>query len=127
MGIISTDNRAWKFPEKWKADGTHSALYDRLCQQFMACQQVSLLAWFKENDRKTYDNIRWAFSVTDYIRFRLTGEAFSEATNISGSGLLNVRDAKVDRDMLAALGIAEAADMVPPLRHPVPARGQSIH
>jgi L-xylulokinase len=75
------------------------------------------LAWFKEHDRKVYDNIKWAFSVTDYIRFRLTGEAWSEATNISGSGLMNVRDASVDRDLLASLGIEEAADMIPSLRY----------
>ena len=116
-GIISTDNRAWKFPEKWKAEGTHARLYDRLCQQFMACQQVSLLAWFREHDWKTYDNIRWAFSVIDYIRYRLTGEAYSEATNISGSGLINVRYARVDADLLAALGIPEAVDMIPPIRY----------
>jgi L-xylulokinase len=116
-GIISTDNRAWKFPAQWKREGTHAKLYDRLCQQFMACQQVSLLAWFKEQDRKTYENIRWAFSVIDYIRFKLTGEAYSEATNISGSGLINVRDARIDADMLAALGIPEALDMIPPIRY----------
>jgi L-xylulokinase len=114
-GIISTDNRAWKFPEKWKADGTHALLYDRLCQQFMACQQASLLAWFRENDRKIYDTIKWAFSVTDYIRFRLTNEAASEATNISGSGLMNIRDVRIDADLLAALGIPEVYDMIPPL------------
>jgi L-xylulokinase len=116
-GIISTDNRAWKFPEKWKAEGIHAKLYDRLCQQLMACQQVSLLAWLKEHERKTYDNIKWAFSVIDYIRFRLTGEAHSEATNISGSGLINVRDACVDADVLDALGIPEAVDMIPPIRY----------
>jgi L-xylulokinase len=114
-GIISTDNRAWKFPEKWRREGTHALLYDRLCQQFMACQQVSLLAWLRKNDRKTYDNIQWAFSVTDYIRFRLTGEAASEATNISGSGLMNIRDVRIDVDLLAALGIPEADEMIPPL------------
>jgi L-xylulokinase len=116
-GIISTDNRAWKFPEKWRTEGAHAQFYDRLCQQFMACQQASLLAWFKENDRKVYDNIRWAFSVTDYIRFRLTGEAYSEATTISGSGLINIRETRVDADMLAGLGIPEAADMIPPIRY----------
>jgi L-xylulokinase len=116
-GIISTDNRAWRYPEKWKADGTHAALYEKLCQQFMACQQVSLLAWLRDNDRAVYDNIRYAFSVTDYIRFRLTGEANSEATNISGSGLLNVRDARIDGTLLDALGIPEAVEMIPPLRY----------
>ena len=116
-GIISTDNRAWKFPEKWKTEGTHAKLYDRLCQQLMACQQVSLLAWLREHERGIYDNIRWAFSVIDYIRFRLSGEAYSEATNISGSGLINVRDARIDADMLVALGIPEALDMIPPIRY----------
>ena len=29
-GIISTDNRAWQYPEKWKQDGTFEKLYPRL-------------------------------------------------------------------------------------------------
>ena len=114
-GIISTDNRAWKFPEKWNAEGTQAKLQDQLCQRLMACQQASLLAWLREQDRETYDHIRWAFSVIDYIRFRLTGEAYSEATTISGSGLMNLRDARIDPDLLAALGIPEAAGMIPPI------------
>jgi L-xylulokinase len=116
-GIISTDNRAWKYPARWRESGIHEKLYDRLCQQFMACQQVSLLAWFNDNRPEVYDNIQWAFSVIDYVRFRLTGEAFSEATNISGSGLINVRDARVDSDILEALGIGGAVDKIPPLRY----------
>ncbi|MDR2617860.1 MAG: carbohydrate kinase [Treponema sp.] len=116
-GIISTDNRAWQYPEKWKADGTFDALYPRLCQQIMACQPVSILAWMKDHDRAAYDSIRWVFSVTDYIRFRLTGEAYSEATNISGSGLFNVRDVKIEEDMLDAFGIGEAFAMIPPVRY----------
>jgi L-xylulokinase len=116
-GIISTDNRAWQYPEKWKKDGTFDSLYPRLCQQIMACQPVSLLAWFKDHDRPVYDSIKYVFSVTDYIRWRLSGEAWSEATNSSGSGLMNVRDACFDRDMLEAFGIAEVFDMLPPVRY----------
>ena len=116
-GIISTDNRAWQYPEKWKGEGTFDALYPRLCQQIMACQPVSLLAWMKDHERTVYNSIQWAFSVTDYIRFRLTGEAYSEATNISGSGLMNVRDVKIEEDILKAFGIGEAFAMIPPLRY----------
>jgi L-xylulokinase len=116
-GIISTDNRAWQYPKQWKATGTFDSLYPRLCQQIMACQPVSLLAWMKEHERGVYDSIQWAFSVTDYIRFRLTGEAWSEATNISGSGLMNLRDARIDPDMLDSFGIGEAAAMLPPVRY----------
>jgi L-xylulokinase len=117
MGIVSTDNRAWRYPEKWRADGSFEALYPQLCQQLLACQQVSLLAWLKDNERGVYDGIQWAFSVKDYIRFRLTGEAFSEATDISGSGLMDVRNARFDASMLERLGIGEAYGMIPPLRY----------
>lgn len=74
-GIISTDSRAWKYPEKWYETGVYDEVHGQLCQEFMACQQVSLLAWFKDHYREVYDNIQYAFSVKDYVRFRLTGEA----------------------------------------------------
>jgi L-xylulokinase len=116
-GIISTDNRAWKEVDGWKADGTHEREYDKLCQQLMPCQPLPLLAWFKKNNRKVYDNIKYAFSSYDYIRFKLSGEANIEATAGSGSALMNVRDASYDRAMLAAFGVEEAFDMLPPLRY----------
>ena len=116
-GIISTDNRAWQYPKKWKENGTFDALYPRLCQELMACQPVSLLAWLKDHEKPLYDSIRRAFSVTDYIRFRLTGEAFSEATNISGSGLMNVRDGIIEKDIFEAFGIEESFSMIPPLKY----------
>ena len=116
-GIISTDSRAWKYPKKWKETGVHKELHDQLCQELMACQQVSLLAWFKDNNRKVYDNIQYIFSVKDYIRFRLTGEAYSEATDISGSGLMDVKNAKVDKEMLEKLGIPETYEKIPPIKY----------
>ncbi len=116
-GIVSTDNRAWQYPEKWKREGTAAQLYPQHCQELLACQQVSLLAWLKDHERKTYDNIEWVFSVKDYIRFRLTGEAYSEATDISGSGLMDVRNARFDRAMLDGLGIGEMFDRLAPVRY----------
>jgi L-xylulokinase len=116
-GIISTDSRAWEYPEKWNRDGTAKKLYPRHCQKILASQQVSLLAWLKDNERELYDRIQWVFAVKDYVRFRLTGEAWSEVTDISGSGLLDIMNARFDRDMLSALGIGEVYDRLPPLRY----------
>lgn len=115
-GIVSTDNRAWKYPEKWRMEGTFEALYPQLCQQLIACQQAALLAWLKDHNRSVYDNIRYAFSVKDYIRYRLTGEAYCEVTDISGSGLMDIKNARFDRDMLERMGIAEAYEMLAPLK-----------
>ena len=116
-GIVSTDNRAWQYPEKWKNDGTAQALYPQLCQQIIPCQQASLLAWFKDHNRAVYDNTQWVFSVKDYIRFRLTGEAYSEVTDISGSGLMDVRNARFDKSLLESLGIGEVYEKLAPLRY----------
>lgn len=116
-GIISTDNRAWKYTKRWYEDGTYEALHPQLCQEFMACQQTALLAWFKDNLPEVYRNIQYVFSVKDYVRFRLTGQAFCEATDISGSGLMDVKNARFDRAILEKLGIGEAFDMLAPIRY----------
>lgn len=116
-GIISTDNRAWKYPQKWAQSGIHKELHEQLCQDFMACQQASLLAWLKDHRREVYDNIQYVFSVKDYVRFRLTGEAYCEATDISGSSLMDVKHARFDKEMLEKLGIGEVFEKLAPIKY----------
>ncbi len=116
-GIISTDSRAWKYPKRWYENGVYEEVHDQLCQEFMACQQVALLAWFKEHHRDVYDNIQYVFSVKDYIRFRLTDEAYCEATDISGSGLMDVKNARFDKEILKKLRIEEVYDKLAPIRY----------
>ena len=114
-GIASTDNRAWIYPGRWRESGVFDSLYPQLCQQQLACQPSALLAWLKEHEPTVYGNIRWVFSIKDYIRFRLTGQALSERTDLSGSGLMDVKNGCVDPGLLSALGIGEAADWIAPL------------
>jgi L-xylulokinase len=112
-GIVSTDGRAWRYPIKWDKEGITEKYLDKTCQSFIACQQAPLLAWLKDNDRAVYDNIKYVFSVKDYIRFRLTGEAYCEATDISGSGLMNIKDKCFDKQMLEDMGIGEMFECLP--------------
>lgn len=113
--MVSTDLRARAYPKRWKENGVHAALFPQLCQELIPGQQAALLAWMKDHEPQTYDSIQWVFSVKDYIRFRLTGQAMSELTDLSGSGLMDIRAGKVDRALLRALGIEEAAEKLPPL------------
>lgn len=116
-GISSTDNRAWRVAERWREDGTLARVHPKICQELMACQQAALLRWLKEHEPQVYDNIRWVFSVKDYIRFRLTGEAWSEVTDISGSGLMDVKNARYDREILDILGISEVYEHLAPMKY----------
>jgi L-xylulokinase len=52
----------------------------------------------------------------DYIRYRLTGEAWAEVTDYSGLNLMNVRDLRYDPDVLSAFGIAGVREKLPPIR-----------
>ncbi len=55
-GIISTDNRAWTYPQGWEADGTAERLYPKLCQKLIPSQQAALLAWLKDQTGRSMRN-----------------------------------------------------------------------
>jgi L-xylulokinase len=116
-GINSTDTRAWEYPARWEKDGTAEKVFPKTFQKILACQPVSLLAWIRDNRPGVLERVRWIFEAKDYIRFRLTGEAFAEVTDYSGSSLMNLRDARFDRDLMEAYGLGDMFDALPPLRY----------
>ena len=115
-GIVSTDSRAWMYPEKWAADGTAERVFAKTFQKILACQPVSLLCWLRDNQPDILPTIKWIFEVKDYIRYRLTGLACAELTDYSGSGLLNIRDVRFERELLADYGLEALFDALPPLK-----------
>lgn len=114
-GIISTDNRAWRYPLKWEQDGTAKLVFERSCQHILASQPVSLLAWLLDHEPEALNNTRWIFACKDYVRFRLTGEAFAERTDYSGCNLLNLHTGGYDEELLALFGLSGCMDKLPPL------------
>lgn len=114
-GIISTDNRAYKYPARWREQGVENTLFPITCQHILACQPVSLLAWLQDYEPETIEKIQWIFSAKDYIRFRLTGQAWAELTDISGSGLLNLHTKRYDPFILEQLGLEKIAEALPPV------------
>lgn len=116
-GIISTDNRAYAYEVKWKADGTEKAARQYSCQNVMACQPVALLAWVRDNEPEVYGNIGWVFGAKDYVRFRLTGEAIAEYTDNSGCGMMNLYTRQFDKKLLDLFGIPEVENALPKLKY----------
>jgi L-xylulokinase len=117
-GINSADSRATDYVERWYRDGTFERVLPRVCQPVWAGQPAALLAWFRDNRPEELARTRWVFPCKDYIRWRLTGEAFGEVTDLSGTSLLNVRELRYDPEILAAYGLQGVAEKLPPLRGP---------
>jgi len=116
-GIVSTDTRAWEQVEKWCHDGTDEKVYKKTFQKILAVQPVSLLAWFKENKPEVLEATQYIFAVKDYIRYMLTGEAYSEYTDCSGSNLVNMITKQHDRELMKLFGLEECYDKLPSLRY----------
>ena len=114
-GILSADNRAWEYPEKWNTNGPAEKVYKKTYQSIMASQPVCLLSWLKDNEKDCLRDVRWIFACKDYIRFLLTGSAFAEITDYSGSNLINLNTKHYDKELLQLFGLGEFFENLPPL------------
>lgn len=114
-GIISTDNRAWKYSVCWKEDGTEGKTSQLACQNIMACQPVAILAWLRDHEPECMDQIAWIFEAKDYVRFRLTGKAQAEFGDSSGANLINLHKKEYDPELLKLFGLEQYRDALPPL------------
>ena len=115
-GIISTDSRAWMYPQQWQLDGTADRVFEKTYQKILACQPVSILCWLKDHHPEVLKNIKWIFEVKDYIRYKLTGEAYAEMTDYSGSSLMNIKDVCYDKELLKEFGLEDVYKCLPPLK-----------
>lgn len=114
-GIISTDNRAYAYVKRWREAGVEEAAFKKTYQRILPCQPVALLAWLQDHEPQTIQNTRWIFECKDYVRFRMTGQAMAELTDISGTSLLNLRTREYDDELLGLLGLQSIRHALPPL------------
>ena len=80
-------------------------------------QPVALLAWLRDNEPQALANTRYIFAVKDYIRYKLTGEAYGEYSDFSGGNLVNLTTKDYDPELLALFGLEMCLDKLPPLRY----------
>ncbi|MED4072206.1 FGGY-family carbohydrate kinase [Priestia endophytica] len=114
-GIISTDSRAKEIVEVWKRQGIEERILPKTMQSLWPGQPVALLAWIQKYEPTTLHKTKWIFMCKDYIRYLLTGEAYAEITDISGTSLLNSREKKYDENLLKELGIESIYEKLPPI------------
>lgn len=126
-GIISTDNRAWEVVKNWYEDGTSLKVYKKTFQEILASQPVSLLAWFKKYKPEVLEKTKYIFHIKDYIRFCLTGEAYAEYTDSTGSNLINLTTGTYDDELLSYFGLEDLRDKLPELKYSAEICGYVTH
>ena len=116
-GVISTDTRAKEYVTRWYQDGTVDRLLPKTMQSVWAGQPVAILAWLRDHKPEVLEKTKYIFMCKDYIRYKLTGEAYAEITDMSGTNLMNVRDVQYDELILAEFGLARLLSKLPPIRY----------
>ena len=113
--IEGMDGRAAGYVEKWMRDGTFERVHPRAMQALWPALTACLLAWMADNKPQTLERARWIFTITDYVRFKLTGQAHAEITTLSGGGTLNVETGAYEKELLDLMGIGHLYDKMPPI------------
>jgi len=122
--ILSMDTRARAIVDAWEADGVVASLRPKTMQALWPAQPPPLLAWLRQNEPDVMARARWILMCKDYVRFCLTGKIQAELTDFSGTSLLDVGKADYDPAVLEAYGLADVADLLPPLVRTADIAGQ---
>jgi len=114
--IFSSDSRARAITNRWQNEGVDRAVRPKTMQNVWPAQPNALLRWLRDHEPETIRRTKWMLMCKDFIRFRLTGEAYAELTDMSGTSLMNVGTCTYDSEVLATFGISEMLEKLPPLR-----------
>lgn len=114
--IFSADTRAQSWIDRWTSQGIDRQVRPKTMQSLWPGQPNALLAWLQQHEPETLDRTRWILMCKDYTRLRLTGEAFGEVTDMSGTSLMDLNTGCHDSSVLDAFGISGVADKLPVIR-----------
>lgn len=113
--IEGADSRGLPYLEILEKEGYYDQIHPKNMQVLWPALSFVALRWLKENEPENFQKAKYFLTSIDYIRFKLTGELKAEISINSGTGLINTKEERVDREMLKLGDIEEVADMIPPL------------
>jgi L-xylulokinase len=114
-GIVSVDHRAQPLVDTLKSSGDAEAISAATGHRLWGGQTLMQLAHLAQTEPQVLGRTRWALACKDVIRFRLTGEALTDPTDASGGGMMNLSENSYAHGVFQRLGIADLADLLPPI------------
>ncbi len=112
-GIQSLDTRAADIVDVWNGGTVRDQAFPYTLQSFWPAQPNSLLAWFKQHEPATYEQIGAVLLCKDYINYCLTGEIRTDYTDMSATSLLDVPNRCYSTDLMALYGTPEMVEALP--------------
>lgn len=114
-GIVSVDHRAQPIVDGLAASGQDKHFAAVSGQRAWGGQTIMQLAHLARYEPEVMRRTRWALSCKDFIRMRLSGEAWTDPTDASGGGLMDLERGGYGLSLFETLGMPEVTDKLPPL------------
>lgn len=99
------DRRAHGIADRWRGDGTGSALYASTGAPMHPMLPVTKLRWLADNEPKLFAKTRRFVSLKELVVFRWTGEWLVDHGIASATGMLDLRTRDWDRRALELAGV----------------------
>ena len=87
--------------------------YKRTCCPVHSCYPFLKILWVRKNFPEVFQQMRYIYSLKDFVFEQLTGEWKIDKSSASASGMYNAHTLDWDEDMLAYAGINK--DQLPPV------------
>ncbi|MBD1379386.1 xylulokinase [Metabacillus arenae] len=120
--IIWSDQRSKSQIEKINQLIYEENAIDKMLNSVSTGFAISSLLWIKENEPESYEKTNKILLPKDYIRYRLTGELATEATDASSTLAFDVAERKWATFLIKKLGIKE--ELFPPCYEPCEIAGE---
>ena len=98
--IIWLDSRSKEIMNQYYNKGLAYRIYDISGWRLITSMQVLHLRWLLENEKDVLQRTEYFMACKDYIRFMLTGEAATDFTDASVTGLMDLRRGEWSEEIL---------------------------
>lgn len=75
-----------------------------------------ILKWLNENEPESIQQAARILAIKDYVKYRLTGAYVGDASEQSKLGLMDIREGRCTKALLALAGLEALADRMPPIK-----------
>lgn len=112
-GIGSIDTRAQYIVTEWRDAGFEEKIWEQAFQPFWSGQPLPLLEWVRRNDPDALGSAARILSSKDVLTARLTGEVWTERTDLGSGGLYDPVLGRPAYELFEHVGLSEVSDLLP--------------
>ena len=105
-GILSSETRSTNLVQSWRKQKLNQALYPYILQEIWPSHPLALLAYLNKEEPQRLEQSCHILMGHDYLRYCLCGEIAAERSNMSGSGLVDIRKGEYSSQVLEQMELS---------------------